>query len=79
MESEARAVKEHKGELTPYKRNLLLTYDQPTTNVEHGLHLENTLQDINRPFMKNVTHLHWWQLSFLQTISKILLNGQGFV
>jgi hypothetical protein len=53
-------VKRHKHKLTPYKRNLLVTYAWPTTNLEHVSHLECILQDINRPYMKDVTHHHRW-------------------
>jgi hypothetical protein len=61
--SEARATKRHKHELTPYKRNLLLTYAWLTTTLEHVSYLEHILQDINSPYMKNVTHLNGWQFS----------------
>jgi hypothetical protein len=59
--SEARAAKKRKHELTPYKRNLSVVYGTPTTELEHIPALERILQDINRPYMKNVTHLHGWQ------------------
>jgi hypothetical protein len=39
----------------------LVTYAQPTTNLEHVPQLEQILQDINRPYMRDVTHLHGWQ------------------
>jgi hypothetical protein len=55
----------HKHELTPYKRNLSVAYGWPTTNLEHLPHLEHILQDINRPYMKDVTHLHGWQFFLL--------------
>jgi len=58
--SKARVAKRHKHKLTPYKRNLLVTYAWPTTNLEHVSHLECILQDINRPYMKDVTHHHRW-------------------
>jgi len=60
--SEARATKKHKCELTSYKRNLSVTYGGLTTNLEHVPHLEGILQDINHPYMNNVTHLHGWQI-----------------
>jgi hypothetical protein len=56
--SEARAAKRRKHELTPYKRNLSVEYGRLTTNLEHIPHLEHILQDINRPYMKDFTHLH---------------------
>jgi hypothetical protein len=33
--SEARAAKKHKCELTPYKKNLSVTYDTTTSELEH--------------------------------------------
>ena len=63
--SEARVAKKRKRELTPYKRNLSVEYGRPTTNLEHIPHLERILQDINRPYMKDVTHLHGWQFFLL--------------
>ena len=59
--SEARAAKKRKRELTPYKRNLSVVYGTPTTELEHIPALERIFQDINRPYMKSVTHLHGWQ------------------
>jgi hypothetical protein len=32
---------------------------------EHTPYLECILQDINRPYMKDVTHLHGWQFFHL--------------
>jgi hypothetical protein len=63
--SEARTAKRHKRELTPYKRILSVEYGRPTTNLEHIPHLERILQDINRPYMKDITHLHGWQFFLL--------------
>jgi hypothetical protein len=60
--------------LTPYKRNLSLTYAQPTTNLEHVSHLECILQDINRPYMKDVTQLHRWQFFLLADSLKDLID-----
>jgi len=74
--SEAQAAKRHKRELTPYKRNLSVEYDRLTTNLEHVPHLEHILQDMNRPYMKDVTHDN---SAFLQTISGISLNAQDCV
>ncbi len=78
MAYEARAVKRRKHELTPYKRNLSMEYGTPTTNLEHVPHLERILQDINRPYMKDVTHLHGWQF-FLEIVSRISSSAPGCV
>jgi len=59
--SESRAAKKRKRELSPYKRNLSVVHGTPTTELEHIPALECILQDINRPYMKSVTHLHGWQ------------------
>ena len=67
-------VKRHKHKLTPYKRNLLVTYAWPTTNLEHVSHLECILQDINRPYMKDVTHHHRWQFFLLADCLKDLIE-----
>jgi hypothetical protein len=77
--SEARAAKKHKRELTPCKRNLSVEYGRLTTNLEHVLHLERILQDMNRPYMKDVTHLHGWQFFSLLIISRISSNAQDCV
>ena len=58
---EKRRSKKRKRLLTPYKRNLSVQYSQPTTNLETILVLSNILQDVNRSYMKNTTHLHPWQ------------------
>jgi hypothetical protein len=60
--SEAHAVKRHKHELTPYKRNLSVEYGRLITNLENIPHLERILQHMNRPYMKDVTHLQGWQI-----------------
>jgi hypothetical protein len=72
--SEAHAVKRHKRELTPYKRNLSVEYGRLTTNHEHILHLECILQDMNRPYMKDVTHLHGCQFFLLACCLKDLIE-----
>ena len=72
--SEARAAKRRRRELTPYKRNLSMEYGTPTTNLEHVPHLERILQDINRPYMKDVTHLHGWQFFLLADCLKDLIE-----
>ena len=72
--SEARAAKRRRRELTPYKRNLSMEYGTPTTNLEHVPHLERILQDINRPYMKDVTHLHGWQFFLLGDRLKDLIE-----
>jgi hypothetical protein len=72
--SEARAAKRHMYELTPYKRNLSVEYGRPTTNLEHIPHLERILQDINRPYMKDATHLHGWQFFLLANCLKDLIK-----
>jgi len=72
--SEARAAKRHKCELTPYKRNLSVEYGRPTTNLENIPHLECILHDINRPYMKDVTHLHGWQFFLLADCLKDLIE-----
>jgi hypothetical protein len=72
--TEARAAKKHKHELTPYKRNLSVTYDTPTTELEHIPALECILQDMNRPYMKSVIHLHGWQFFDLATCLQPLIN-----
>jgi hypothetical protein len=72
--SEARAAKRHMYELTPYKRNLSVEYGRLTTNLEHIPHLERILQDINRPYMKDVTHLHGWQFFLLANCLKDLIK-----
>ncbi len=71
---EAQAAKWHKRELTPYKRNLSMEYGRPTTNLEHIPHLERILQDINRPYMKDVTHLHGWKCFLLGDCLKDLIE-----
>jgi hypothetical protein len=71
---EARAAKRRKHELTPYKRNLSMVYGTPTTNLEHVPHLERILQDINRPYMKDVTHLHGWQFFLIGDHLKDLIE-----
>jgi hypothetical protein len=80
--SEARAAKRYKHEFTPYKRHLLVTYAWPTINLEHISHLECILQDINKPYKKDVTHLNGWQfflfadpLKDLIKHPRIYLNG----
>jgi len=79
--SEAQAAKRHKHELTPYKRNLSVTYIYSwlTTKLEHVPNLERILQDMDRPYMKDVTYLHGWQFSFLQIVSRISLNAPGCI
>jgi hypothetical protein len=72
--SEAHAVKRRKRELTPYKRNLSVEYGRLTTNLEHIPHLERIFQDINMPYMKDVTHLHGWQFFFLADHLKDLIE-----
>jgi len=72
--SEARAAKRRKRELTSYKRNLSVEYGRPTTNLEHIPHLEHILQDMNRPYMKDVTHLHGWQFFLLADHLKDLIK-----
>jgi hypothetical protein len=72
--SEAHVVKSHKNELTPYKRNLSVEYGRLTTNLEHVPHLESILQDMNRPYMKDVTHLHGWQFFLLANCLKDLIE-----
>jgi hypothetical protein len=72
--SEARAAKKHIRELTSYKINLSVTYGGLTTNLEHVPHLEGILQDINRPYMKNATHLHGWQFFLLTDHLKDLIE-----
>ena len=72
--SEARAAKRRKRELTSYKRNLSVEYGRPTTNLEHIPYLERILQDINRPYMKDVTHLHGWQFFLLADCLKDLIK-----
>jgi len=72
--SEARAAKRRKHELTSYKRNLSVEYGRPTTNLEHIPHLERILQDMNRPYMKDVTHLHGWQFFLLADRLKDLIK-----
>jgi hypothetical protein len=67
-------VKRHKHELTPYKRIPLVEYGRPTSNLEHIPHLECILHDINRPFMKDVTHLHGWQFFLLADPLKDLIE-----
>ena len=59
--AEQRNAKKRKRELTPHKRNGSTRYGRPTTNLEPVPALEKILQDINRPYMKDVTHLHSWQ------------------
>jgi hypothetical protein len=76
--SEARAAKKRKCELTPYKRNLSVVYGTPTTELEHIPVLELILQDINRPYMKSVTHLHGWQFLVLLLICSLSLITQSF-
>jgi hypothetical protein len=71
---EARAAKRRKRELTPYKRNLSMEYGTPTTNLEHVPHLECILQDINRPYMKDVTHLHGWQFFLLTNYCQLWIT-----
>jgi hypothetical protein len=58
-----------------YKRNLSVIYGWLTTNFEHVLHLECILQDINRPYMKDVIHRHGCNFSFLPMVSRISLNA----
>jgi hypothetical protein len=70
--SEARGAKRHKHELTPYKRNLSVAYNQPTANLEHVPQLEQIIQDINRVYMIDVTHLHGWQFFLLANCLKDL-------
>jgi len=43
--SKARAAKKNKHELTPCKRNLSVTYDTLTTELEHVPALEHILAD----------------------------------
>jgi hypothetical protein len=62
---EKRRSKKRKRLLTPYKRNLFVRYSQPTTNLETIPVLSNILQDVNRSYMKNTTHLHPWQFFIL--------------
>jgi len=72
--SEALAAKRHKYELTPNERSLSVEYGRLTTNLEHIPHLEGILQDINRPYMKDVTHLHGWQFFLLADRLKDLIE-----
>jgi len=48
-----------------------VAYGRLTTNLEHVPSLEHILQDMNRPYMKVVTHLHRWQFFLLPIISRI--------
>jgi len=72
--SEARTTKRHKRELTPYKRNLSVEYGRPATNLEHVPHLERIFQDMNRPYMKDLTHLHGWHFFLLADRLKDLIE-----
>jgi hypothetical protein len=74
--SEAQAAKRHKHELTPYKRNLSVTYIYSwlTTKLEHVPNLERILQDMDRPYMKDVTYLHGWQFFLLTDCLKDLIE-----
>jgi hypothetical protein len=72
--SEAHAAKRRKREHTPYKRNLSVEYGRPTINLEHIPHLECILQDINRLYMKDLTHLHGWQFFLLADHLKDLIQ-----
>ena len=47
------------------QRNLSMGYGQPTTKLEPIPALERILNDINRPYKRNVTHLHGWQFFML--------------
>jgi hypothetical protein len=72
--SEAHAANRRNRELTPYKRNLSVEYGRPITNLEHVMHLECILQDMNRPCMKVVTHLHRWQFFLLANHPRDLIE-----
>ncbi len=52
-----------------------MEYGRPTTNLEHIQHLEHILQDMNRPYMKDVTHLHGWQFFLLPPPFTLLDTG----
>jgi hypothetical protein len=69
-ESEARAAKTCRHELTSYKRNLSVTYGWPTTNLVHVPLLECILQDVNQPYTMDVTPLHGWQFFLLANYLK---------
>jgi hypothetical protein len=71
--AEQRNVKKRKRELTPHKRNGSTRYGRPTTNLELVPALEKILQDINRPYIKDVTHLHSWQFFLLADRLKDLI------
>jgi hypothetical protein len=58
---ERRRAKKRKRELTSFKRNVSVRYQNPTTNLEPIPVLQQVLQDDNRSYMYNLTHLHAWQ------------------
>jgi hypothetical protein len=72
--SEALAAKRRKHELTPCKRNLSVEYGRSTTYLDYIPHLECILQDITRPYMKDVTQIHGWQFFLLADHLKDLIE-----
>jgi hypothetical protein len=69
--SEARVAKSHKCKLTPFKRNLSVTYAWLTTNLEHASHLECILKIlISLKWRMSLTFMGD-SFSFLLTTSRI--------
>jgi hypothetical protein len=76
--SEEKTRKEQLCKMTPYKRNLSVTYDCPTSFLEPIPALQRILDDINRPYMLNVIHLHSWQFFLLaEHLKDFILCPQG--
>ncbi len=71
--AEQRNMKKRKRELTSHKRNGSTRCGRPTANLELIPVLENIFQDINRPYMKDVTHFHSWQVFLLADRLKDLI------
>jgi hypothetical protein len=58
---EKRLAKKRQHELTPYKRNISAQYSTPVSLLEQHNCLAKVLQESDRAYMKNLTHLHEWQ------------------
>jgi hypothetical protein len=76
--SEERTRKEQLRKMTPIKRNLSVTYGRPTSFLEPIPALQQILDDINRPYILNVTHLHSWHFFLLaEHLKDFILRPRG--
>jgi hypothetical protein len=60
--------------MAPYKRNVSMRYDTPTSDLILQPILDNVFADDNRAYAKKITHLHTWQILLLAAKLKHLIE-----